>query len=74
MEEYVISVGKIEELQVIKDTVALDIIFQRAKIAIVGGLAAILVRENKDGSSYKFESFTTVEDLENYKRQVYKYL
>ncbi|MBV4355794.1 hypothetical protein [Pinibacter aurantiacus] len=74
MEDYVISVNKIEDLQMTKDTVALDIIFQRAKSTIVGGCATILVRENRDGSKDKFEEFTSLEDLEAYKKRVYKFL
>lgn len=74
MEDYIISVGQIEELQTIKDIVALDIIFQRAKSAVIGGRSVILMRENKDGSKYKFEEFTTIEDLEAYRKQVYKFL
>jgi len=63
MEDYVISVNKIEDLQMTKDTVALDIIFQRAKSTIV-----------RDGSKDKFEEYTSLEDLEAYKKRVYKFL
>jgi len=40
MEDLVIRVNKIEELQTINDTAALDELFQRAKRVLVGGGAA----------------------------------
>ncbi|HEY4107622.1 hypothetical protein [Puia sp.] len=74
MDEYVINVGKVEEWQMIKDIATLDEVFQRAKRVLVGGGMVALVREQRDGSSYRFEQFTNLEDFEEYRKNVYKYL
>jgi hypothetical protein len=74
MEDYVINVGKVEEWQTIKDITSLDELFQRAKRTLVGGGTVALVREQRNGEAYRFEEFTTLEDLEAYKKNVYKYL
>lgn len=37
MEEYIISVGKIEEWQMTNDIAELDTVFERAKRVLVGG-------------------------------------
>ena len=74
MEDYIINVGKVEEMQMIKDIPALDELFQRAKRVLVGGGTVVLVREQRNGGSYRFEEFTNLEDFEQYKKNVYKYL
>jgi hypothetical protein len=74
MEDYLINVGKIEEWQTIKDIDSLDKTFQRAKRTLVGGGTVALVREQRDGRSDRFEEFTNLDDFENYRKQVYKYL
>lgn len=74
MEDYIINVGKVEEWQTIKDFTALDEIFRRAKRTLVGGGTVALVREQRNGDSYRFEEFTNLEDFEQYKKNVYKYL
>ncbi|MFT3822989.1 MAG: hypothetical protein QM731_03680 [Chitinophagaceae bacterium] len=74
MEDYIINVGQIEELQTINDIQSLDQIFQRAKRVVVGGGIVALVRENRSGQADKFDEFSTLEDLEQYKKNVYKYL
>jgi hypothetical protein len=74
MEDYIINVGKVEEWQTIKDVAALDEVFQRAKRTLVGGGTVALVREQRNGTSYRFEEFTSLEDFEQYKKNVYKYL
>ena len=74
MEDYIINVGKVEEMQMIKDIPALDELFQRAKRVLVGGGTVALVREQRNGGSYRFEEFTNLEDFEQYKKNVYKYL
>jgi hypothetical protein len=74
MEDYIINVGKVEEWQMIKDLPALDETFQRAKRVLVGGGTVALVRVQRDGSSYRFEEFTNLEDFEVYRKNVYKYL
>lgn len=74
MQDYVISVGDIEELQTINDKPSLDSIFQRAKSTIVCGGNVVLVRKNKAGTTDRFDSFSTTEDLESYRKKVYKHV
>jgi hypothetical protein len=74
MEDYIINVGKVEEWQTINDIASLDELFHRAKRTLVGGGTVALVREQRDGESYRFEAFTNLDDLELYKKNVYKYL
>jgi hypothetical protein len=74
MQEYEINVSNIEELQMINNVAELEQIFSRAKSVIVQGETVSLVRQNADGTTYKFEEITTEADLENYKQAVLKYL
>ncbi len=74
MEDFIIPVGKVEEWQMTNDITALDQLFERAKKALVGGGTVVLVREQRSGESYRFEEFTNLEDLGQYKKNVYKYL
>jgi len=57
-----------------KDVPALDELFQRAKRVLVGGGVVVLVRELRNGDSYRFEEFTNLDDFETYRKNVYKYL
>ena len=74
MEDFINSVGKVEEWQMTNDVAALDGLFQRAKKVLVGGGIVALVREQRSGEVYRFEEFNNLEDFEIYKRNVYKYL
>lgn len=74
MDDYIINVGHIEDLQMINDIGGLDSIFQRAKRTIVGGGTVVLVRQQRGGQADRFEAFSTLEDLEAYRKNVYKYL
>ena len=74
MEEYTIQVNKVEELQATNDIHALNAIFQKAKETIVSGLEVILERLQPNGQPFQFDKITTLEDLNIYKKQVYKYL
>jgi hypothetical protein len=74
MKDYRVDVGKIEELQMINDIRELDVIFQKAKSAVVCGAHALLSRTSSDGNLTVFDTITTLEDLEAYKSNVYKYL
>jgi hypothetical protein len=74
MEDYIINVGKVEEWQMINDITSLDEVFQRAKRVLVGGGIVALVREQRDGSSWKVDEFSSLEDFEKYRENVYKYL
>ena len=74
MDELIIKVNDIEEWQTIHDMNSLDQTFDRAKRVLVGGGAVTLIRVQPSGESYRFEHFTTLEDLQTYKDRVYKYL
>jgi hypothetical protein len=74
MEDYTIDVGRIEELQMINDIQELDIIFQKAKSAIVNGASVHLARKTTAGQLSQFEHISTLPDLSSYKKTVYKYL
>lgn len=74
MEDYIINVGKIEEWQMIKDIQSLDEVFRRAKSTLVGGGTVALIREQRNGDVYRFEEFTNLDDLAEYRKNVYKYL
>ena len=74
MDDYIINVGKVEEWQMIKDLASLDETFRRAKHVLVGGGTVALVRQQRDGTSYRFEQFTNLDDFEVYRKNVYKYL
>ena len=74
MDDYIINVGKVEEWQMIKDVSSLDELFQRAKRVLVGGGVVALVRELRNGDSYRFEEFTNLDDFEAYRKNVCKYL
>lgn len=74
MQEYKIDVSEIEALQTIKNMQALNRIFKDAKETLVNGEAVWLTRKSPDGSLQKFDELTTAEDLNAYKKSVYKYL
>jgi hypothetical protein len=73
MQEYIIDVSKIEELQTISNINELDNIYERAKSTIVNGEKVQLVRKLQ-GQHQKFDEFSTLEELADYKKTVYKYL
>ncbi len=74
MEDYTINVTQIEELQTISNTDELDNMFTRAKSAVVNGAKVFLVRKEASGKMNKFDEIDTLEELENYRQQVFKYL
>ena len=74
MTEYKIDVSRIEELQTLNDRDELEKIFAKAQSTIVNGESVFLVRKDKNGSSQKFDEFSTLEDLEGYRKSVFKYL
>ena len=74
MREYVIDVSRIEELQTLNDKDELEKIFFKAQSTIVNGEIVILVRKNKQGVAQKFDELTTLDDLDRYKKSVFKYL
>ena len=74
MEDLVITVNNIEEWQTLNDTNSLGRVFRRAQSVLVGGGKVVLERVQPSGEHYKFEEFTSLEDLETYKKNVYKYV
>jgi hypothetical protein len=74
MAEYTIIVNQIEEYQMLNDRQSLDAIFRKAQSAVVGGEVVALVRQNANGQKYRFEEISTLEDLNAYKKNVYKYV
>ena len=74
MEDFIISVNKVEEWQMTNDTSELNRLFDRAKRVLVGGGIVALVRQQRSGESYRFEEFTNLEEFEQYKKNVFKYL
>jgi hypothetical protein len=74
MKEYDINITQVEEYQTIKNIADLEQILARAQSTIVQGGVVNLIRENPDGSSYKFEEITKEDDLRSYKESVMKYL
>jgi hypothetical protein len=74
MQYYKINVTEIEELQTISDIKALDEIFTKAKRTIVGGAPVLMGRKDANKKWDQFDELTTEEDLEQYKKGVFKYL
>lgn len=74
MEDYVIIVNRIEELQLTQDRAELEIILDRAKRTIIGGMDVILVRQNRNGQQEKFQTITNEQDFEDYRKQVLRFL
>ncbi|PSL28984.1 hypothetical protein [Chitinophaga ginsengisoli] len=74
MEDFVIVVNRIEELQLTQDRQELELIFEKAKRTIVGGMDVILMRESSNGSREKFQTFSNEHDFEEYRKQVFRFL
>jgi hypothetical protein len=74
MEDFVIVVNRIEELQLIQDRQELELIFDKAKRTIVGGMSVILMRENSNGKREKFQTISNEHDFEDYRKQVFRFL
>ena len=73
MNSYWINVTEVETLQKTHDVDELERIFSRAKSTVVNGESVILARL-QNGRTEKFDELTTLEDLEEYRRSVFKYL
>ena len=74
MEDLVITVNNIEEWQTLNDTNNLGRVFRKAQSVLVGGGKVVLERVQPSGEHYKFDELTSLEDLDAYKKNVYKYL
>jgi hypothetical protein len=73
MEDYWFNVSEVEELQTINDLDELERRFGRARSAIVNGASVILAR-NQGERLEKFNELTTLEELDQYRTDVFKYL
>lgn len=69
-----INAGQIEDLQKISDVQELERIFIKARSALVNGALVYLVRKNHSGVNEIFDELTTLENLDQYKNDVFKYL
>ena len=74
MKEYTIDVTRIEELQTLNDIHELDKIFAKAKSTIVNGEKVLLARKDQSGSLQKFDEFSTLEELQQYRNIVFRYI
>lgn len=74
MEDFVIVVNRIEALQSVEDRQELELIFEKAKRTIVGGMDVILMRENSNGKREKFQTISNEHDFEDYRKQVFRFL
>jgi hypothetical protein len=74
MEDLIISVNDIEEWQTLNDMDSLGRVFRKAHSVLVGGGKVVLERVQSSGQRYKFEEFSSLDDLEAYRKNVYKYL
>lgn len=74
MEDFVIVVNRIEELQLVQDRQELELIFEKAKRTIVGGMNVLLMRENSNGKREKFQTLSNEHDFEEYRKQVFRFL
>lgn len=74
MNDFIVNVGQIEEWQTINNVDALENVFTRAKSAIVNGAKVILARKEASGKLNNFDEMDSLEELEKYRQQVFKYL
>jgi len=74
MKDFSINVTEIEEFQMTHNIHELDKIFSRARSIVIGGGTVVLMRKPANGKAYRFDEINTEQALENYKKQVYKYL
>lgn len=73
MNSFWINVTEVESLQITHDVDELERIFSKAKSTIVNGESVILARKQNERME-KFDELTTLPDLEEYRRSVFKYL
>ena len=74
MKEFAIDVSHIEELQNLNDVHELDKIFAKAQSTIVNGELVKLVRKTGAGETIKFDELSTLEELQSYRKSVFKYI
>ena len=73
MNSYLINVTEVENLQKTRDVDELERIFIKAKSTIVNGESVILARVQQERTE-KFDELTTLSDLDEYRKSVFKYL
>lgn len=74
MNELIVNVSLIEEWQMLNNTMELDNFFAKAQSAVVQGETVLVQRENPDGTYYAVQEISTIEELNLYRENVYKYL
>ena len=74
MQSYIINLNQVEELQMIKDSDALERIFNKAKSTIVQGEKIVIMRTDPGGAANKVDELSTEPELEKYKEEVMKYM
>jgi hypothetical protein len=74
MKEYIIDVSRIEELQTLNDVHELEKIFAKAQSTIVNGEIVFLVRKTSNGPAQKFDELSTLEELQQYRNSVFRYI
>lgn len=74
MQDFEINVSEIEELQMIHNREALEIILDKAKRTVLQGHVVRLVRKPVTGPSIPFDELSTEEDIKQYRQSVLKYL
>jgi hypothetical protein len=74
VKEYNIDVSRIEELQTLNDVHELEKIFAKAQSTIVNGEKVFLVRKIPKGPDQKFDELSTLEELQQYRNSVFRYI
>lgn len=73
MRDFVIDVAQVEEWQTLNDVDELERMFGKAQSAIVNGAKVVFTRKSS-GKSEKFDEMDSLDNLEKYKKGVFKYL
>lgn len=74
MNEFTINVTELEGLQMTNGVDDLERIFNKAYKTIIQGGPVVLIRQNPDGTNYKFDEIMIDSEWKAYKEKVFKYL
>jgi hypothetical protein len=74
MKDYIIEVNNIEDLQTLNEVQELEKIFEKAQSTIVNGEKVLLVRKTAASSAEKFDELSTLEQLQQYRKSVFRYI
>lgn len=74
MTEYLINAGTIEDLQITHDLIELNKILVRAHSTVIQGGTVVHVRQDAEGTIYRFDEITTEAEVKTYQETVFKYL